>query len=620
MGGKRAPKWKDESNYPPWRDRLWQGAWSSPRSARNAQPVRYDQLTVQEEAKPKEDWFATSNPAGQPGVSYSVMQMVQKELTTSRRAQVKLRRLAEERATKEKQWKLWQEKAKADFMKQKKLFESDIARLDREAAQAAEQGQEAASRVPALILGTWSPGPTAKEEEEDHSWERMLQGDPSLSDEALVRQAFAAAREMRRDAMQIGPVPMQVDGAPPGPGLPPERPAQMAAPAGWPLGAVPTPPPAPAPAPGAPGHPGKMQMDSSKHARGYGGTSPTPGGCTVPYTQSSPQPLRTAMEGVPGQNAATSVSPSDTSDSVACWARWSPRPGTRCYVLGGRWDEGRSIGLGGGSDTSPFGRADRIALGGNASHQAARHPTCNGALRYPSQGGSGASPTLRHRTNGCSSAKIRGRRRRRARSGCPSNKVPGPWENGVSNQLRGSRQWPSSQFCTSCRGDRLAGPRDFAVQLGELRRTRFPLGQCLSDRKDRCADFWPLRFYLCICTNDRLLTVNFCDAVVGQMSSRPAEPVRLPPCSRSQISSMIVALWVDELQWRGPLLVITCPCSGHTIEPAPLSLDAGLHGGLSSSWKVEPGSGCQVSVLPSPTWLPFDMQRISPYIDSVPNN
>ena len=70
----------------------------------------------------------------------------------------------------------------------------------------------------------------------------------------------------------------------------------------------------------------------------------------------------------------------------------------------------------------------------------------------------------------------------------------------------------------------------------------------------------------------------------------------------------------------GNLSASTTPCLEYTSRMAQPPLGVGPHGDPSPSWRSKPGSGCQTFIPPLQTWLPFELQRISPYADSVPNN
>ena len=108
-----------------------------------------------------------------------------------------MRKLKDEKILREKQWNQWVKEQKQNFAKQRRQFETDIARIDRDLLTAAEVGNQAAERVKILV----NNGPTALVEEESKEdvamgdeWERLVQR-PATQEEhsAFYREALAAA-------------------------------------------------------------------------------------------------------------------------------------------------------------------------------------------------------------------------------------------------------------------------------------------------------------------------------------------------------------------------------------------------------------------------------------------
>ena len=177
---------------------IWPGSWSSPRSQAKAKagpPARYDQVQVQNNASHVD----RRAPGGPPGLAEGrdgLMQGVQKALTASKRCDTKIRRLLETKELRQTQWAQWRQQTVANFMKQKRLYEADLARIDEEVAALQTQGEEAARQMTELVVhgppAMETAGPTADEEE---AWGAALEQanvDPPMMD--FMRQAYAAAQ------------------------------------------------------------------------------------------------------------------------------------------------------------------------------------------------------------------------------------------------------------------------------------------------------------------------------------------------------------------------------------------------------------------------------------------
>ena len=137
MGGKRWPKqdnaWSKEQGK-----RLWPGAKASPKGKN-----RYDTMDIQAKMV-KEEMTVPSVGDTFPGL--------QKALTSTHRADVRMRKLKEEKERRARQWDSWAAEHKAKFMRQRKLYEQDVARIEKELQEPAEQGRMAAAQVHALVV------------------------------------------------------------------------------------------------------------------------------------------------------------------------------------------------------------------------------------------------------------------------------------------------------------------------------------------------------------------------------------------------------------------------------------------------------------------------------------
>ena len=202
MGGKRWPKqdsawskgsgqdgwerWESYQQSPsrPWR--LWPGAKASPKSK-----DRYDAMAIQ--TKPtKEEPPAPSIGDTFPGL--------QKALTSTHRADVKLRKLREEKERRALQWDAWAADQKTKFMRQRKMYEQDVARIEKELQETVEHGRMAAAQVHALVVH--GAAPMAVEERQDYgpAWEALWNqvaapaADPVCQPGGFLQEALEAVR------------------------------------------------------------------------------------------------------------------------------------------------------------------------------------------------------------------------------------------------------------------------------------------------------------------------------------------------------------------------------------------------------------------------------------------
>ncbi|OLQ07331.1 hypothetical protein AK812_SmicGene9274 [Symbiodinium microadriaticum] len=123
---------------------------------------------------------------------------VQRALTTSKRCETKMRKLAETKETRQIQWKAWKEQLKASFLKQQQQFEKDQAALETEIATLRSQGEDAAKSMQQLVLH----GPAAMELDasveaaaDGGAWDALMSSSASevpVTD--FMRQAYALAQ------------------------------------------------------------------------------------------------------------------------------------------------------------------------------------------------------------------------------------------------------------------------------------------------------------------------------------------------------------------------------------------------------------------------------------------
>ena len=221
---------------------LWRGAWSP---SRKEDFQRYDQVQL-EGSQP-----SGSESSLMKGAS-GFMKAVQKSLTTAKRCETRIRKLQEERSTRDAKWHAWQAKMRAEYAKQKRLYEGDIARIDREVVPQKEQGEQAAQSMTELIAGGVSAMEVPMEStEETDDWEAFI-SQAATTDQMsdFMRQAMESAAALQQGnvglhATRGGPPRLQkglsmmpprlmesMVGCPPrpadsGPERPPDQPVMM---------------------------------------------------------------------------------------------------------------------------------------------------------------------------------------------------------------------------------------------------------------------------------------------------------------------------------------------------------------------------------------------------------
>ncbi|CAE7244995.1 hypothetical protein AK812_SmicGene8628 [Symbiodinium microadriaticum] len=206
MGGK---KWADGRALPssqssaPWRSspsakwNWWSGTWS-PR--RQLQEMRYDQMEVSQ--------APDYGGGGSEDAAPTFHQALQKSLTTARKLDGRLRKIASEKDRRHQQWKKYEDQAKKTFLKNRKSYEADIAKLDKEAQETVEAGQLAAAQVKALAIQGTAPAPTAEPMEVEAAWEMLWRNtEAPPSGASFLQEALDASANfgVPRNAPSSGP-------------------------------------------------------------------------------------------------------------------------------------------------------------------------------------------------------------------------------------------------------------------------------------------------------------------------------------------------------------------------------------------------------------------------------
>ncbi|CAE7221512.1 unnamed protein product, partial [Symbiodinium sp. CCMP2592] len=190
---RRGGEWQQPSSSGKWEQEYgWddQGYPSYTRSTGSGQP----RMPPQE--KPKEK----SEAAG-------LVQAIQRMVTTARKAEVKARKLCEEKEQIEENWKAFQADMKKKFVRAHELYVKDTERIDLaisdgQAAQASafQELQEAMAHPERLTVPSVAPAP----QEANKAWDALL-GDIEDSDEEMANTVVAHVQEKLRKVMATTP-------------------------------------------------------------------------------------------------------------------------------------------------------------------------------------------------------------------------------------------------------------------------------------------------------------------------------------------------------------------------------------------------------------------------------
>ena len=124
------------------------------------------------------------------------MRDLQKALSSCRKAENRVRKLSETRATREQQWAQFQKDIRQSFLQNKKQFQKDISGLEKEMQHAVATSQAAVAQVQALASGhqapALQPAPMDMDAQDDEdSWLSFI--GPTTEDSAMPDQCLAQA-------------------------------------------------------------------------------------------------------------------------------------------------------------------------------------------------------------------------------------------------------------------------------------------------------------------------------------------------------------------------------------------------------------------------------------------
>ena len=196
MGGKRTAwkksdqrqgqdKWDEKwsSSGPPWH--VWRGAWS-PRNVTD----RYDAVALPSSSSGTERAGTVPQGTGQG----DLMREVQKNLSAARRADTRVRKLGEEKVTRGAKWEKWAREAKEKFLRQRRQYEEDLARIDEAIASTTQEGQKAAQMVQNLVAHGMAAKQQQQPAEAEALWDSMVaEPEDATMESGFMRDALLAA-------------------------------------------------------------------------------------------------------------------------------------------------------------------------------------------------------------------------------------------------------------------------------------------------------------------------------------------------------------------------------------------------------------------------------------------
>ncbi|OLQ08065.1 hypothetical protein AK812_SmicGene8458 [Symbiodinium microadriaticum] len=182
--------------------KYWEGSWSvSPKSqAQPSQGARYD-ATPSTSRRPAAPWKEMFHP---PPQETSVMVAVQKALTATRKADVRMRKLREEREHKQQAWQEFLDTKRKELATQKKNFDADLLRIDKDMESTAESGSMAATRVQELVLkgAVALQQPVEAVSSTGEEWDALI-AEATASEPGFFQAALMATRSMAASHVEL---------------------------------------------------------------------------------------------------------------------------------------------------------------------------------------------------------------------------------------------------------------------------------------------------------------------------------------------------------------------------------------------------------------------------------
>ncbi|CAE7940187.1 unnamed protein product, partial [Symbiodinium sp. KB8] len=190
-----------------WWKTTWSGAYASPKASNRPQ---YDSIvlpTNKDKKISREEVRVDSRDS-------LLRREVQKALSQARKADNRVRKLRDEKDTREAQWAQYVKESREAYLKEKARYEGHLQRIDDEIKGTMEAGKEASAQVQSLILNGPPTGSDAVRpmEEEDTSWDALIGAEPQLEPGFFEMQYLRPGRYQWRDSA----LPIQLEHNDPG--------------------------------------------------------------------------------------------------------------------------------------------------------------------------------------------------------------------------------------------------------------------------------------------------------------------------------------------------------------------------------------------------------------------
>ena len=220
MGGGRKKQWQAQQEWQDWpaerrQSQLWHGAWASasPKDASTAIPARYDSMHVPQ-AKAGASLALAEEPMSTGDTALN--REIQRSLTVAKKADVRLRKLQEEKARKTAQWELYAKDVKRKFLNQRKQFENDLVRIQGDMAAAMEAGQDASANL-RKVVDQGVPSQMDTSEEDMKAWDELTTEALEPAPSGFLQDAMRTASAARRPPPGMEALPGYPAGAPSAP-------------------------------------------------------------------------------------------------------------------------------------------------------------------------------------------------------------------------------------------------------------------------------------------------------------------------------------------------------------------------------------------------------------------
>ena len=284
--------------------------------------IQYDQMALPDDGKgARGKASGKGEEAADVGEGYGMIRDVQRAATTARKADIRVRKLQEEKDRKDAQWLLYKRTQKEEFLRQKARYEAALLRIEKDMREAKSAGQEAVRAVQEIAAGE-RPASMEVTGDKDNAWEEMI----AEEDARLQSGFFATAVEQARLARPS----VSGRGLPSGGLMRPEAAAQLLQatlahlPQGFgiygPDGLIAPPSREDSTAPAAPVVPATTPAIPTAPVQGVHGPpvytaahsgQPVTSGVHAPFQPSSPHPARAVplVTETPGESRVTSEKP-----------------------------------------------------------------------------------------------------------------------------------------------------------------------------------------------------------------------------------------------------------------------------------------------------------------------